>query len=99
MERKNGEAILNPVRFKIIRLLVHESLSASEIAKTLNMDLKLIVFHLKKLVANGIVKNNYVQKTVQNRPVLVRYYSLTDYAKSYMREIAEFSKQFMDSPP
>ena len=96
MERENGEVILNPTRFKIVKLLVSSSMSASEIAQQLGIDLKLTIFHLKKLTKCGILKNCYIQRTVQNRPVLIRYYSLTDYGEKSLRNITEFSKQLTD---
>jgi len=96
MEGQNGDVILNPIRFKIVKLLASKPMSASEIAHQLGIDLKLAIFHLKKLAKRGIVKNRYIQRTVQNRPVLIRYYSLTDYANDYLKEIAEFSKQLKD---
>lgn len=78
MERTEvlGDAgcIFHPTRFRIMKLLVKEKLSISDVAKKLRMERGVVVFHLSILEGRGLVKREYqiVRAPKKNRHGLAR---------------------------
>lgn len=87
MEKDPGDIFLNSTRFRIALLVNPTARSASEIARALDVDLKLATFHLRKLVKHGMTEGKYQERIVQNRPLLIKYYTLTARGIEHLRRI------------
>lgn len=85
LNEEPGDIIISPMRFRIVKTLYgeHEK-SISELATALDIDLKLTSFHVHKLVEKNMLQGAYRKRIVQNRPMLIQFFSLTGYAMSYL---------------
>lgn len=68
----------HPTRSNILTQLESQKLYASKLEEIINVDRKIISFHLSKLERAGLVASEYgLMTTSKTRPMAVRYYSLT----------------------
>lgn len=69
---------MHPTRSNILTQLESQKLYASKLEEIINVDRKIISFHLSKLERAGLVASEYgLMTTSKTRPMAVRYYSLT----------------------
>jgi len=87
LKKEPEDVLLNPMRFRIAKLLNPTEKSASEVADCMDIELKLATFHLQKLAKNGIVEGKYKERLVQNRPFLIQYYVMTAKGKDAWHKI------------
>ena len=67
----------HPTRLNILIRLESGKVYASKLEEMINVDRKIISFHLSKLEKAGLVASEYGLMTSKTRPMAVRYYSLT----------------------
>jgi DNA-binding transcriptional ArsR family regulator len=68
----------HPIRLNILIRLESEKVYASNLEAMMNVDRKVISFHLSRLEKAGLVTSEYGLRTSsKTRPMAVRYYSLT----------------------
>lgn len=68
----------HPTRFNILVRLESGKVYPSKLEEMINVDRKIISFHLSKLEKAGLVASEYgLMTTSKIRPMAVRYYSLT----------------------
>lgn len=68
----------HPTRSNILTQLESQKMYASKLEEMINVDRKIISFHLSKLERAGLVASEYgLMTTSKTRPMAVRYYSLT----------------------
>ena len=86
-EDKLRYIMAHPMRYRIIKLLMNtEPMYVTKIAKKLKIGRKLVSYHLLTLLQHGIVTGKYDLRggppaDKQGRPIVVRYYSLTEEAR------------------
>lgn len=69
---------MHPTRSNILTQLESQKLYARKLEEIINVDRKIISFHLSKLERAGLVASEYgLMTTSKTRPMAVRYYSLT----------------------
>ncbi len=68
----------HPTRSNILTQLESQKMYASKLEEIINVDRKIISFHLSKLERAGLVASEYgLMTTSKTRPMAVRYYTLT----------------------
>ena len=68
----------HPTRLNILIRLESGKVYASKLEEMINVDRKIISFHLSKLEKAGLVASEYgLMTSSKTRPMAVRYYSLT----------------------
>lgn len=68
----------HPTRSNILTQLESQKMYASKLEQIINIDRKIISFHLAKLEKAGLVASEYgLMATSKTRPMAVRYYTLT----------------------
>jgi DNA-binding transcriptional ArsR family regulator len=68
----------HPTRSNILTQLESQRMYESKLEEIINVDRKIISFHLSKLERTGLVASEYgLMTTSKTRPMAVRYYSLT----------------------
>jgi DNA-binding transcriptional ArsR family regulator len=68
----------HPTRSNILTQLESQKMYASKLEEMINVDRKIISFHLSKLERAGLVASEYgLMTSSKTRPMAVRYYSLT----------------------
>lgn len=89
MDKKNVKEKINdinetiyvathPTRSNILTQLESQKMYASKLEQIINVDRKIISFHLAKLEKAGLVASEYgLMTTSKSRPMAVRYYTLT----------------------
>jgi DNA-binding transcriptional ArsR family regulator len=68
----------HPTRSNILAQLESQKMYPSKLEEKMDVDRKIISFHLSKLEKVGLVASEYgLNMTSKTRPMAVRYYSLT----------------------
>ena len=75
-----GHVLLHPIRFKIVKLIrKNDKLYVNQMAEMLNIDRKLISFHLSTLNQYGFVKSEYeILEQSHSKGKAAKYYQLTN---------------------
>lgn len=87
---KQLNALSNPKRFSILKALVHDQLTASELAERLDVKVHQLYYHLKELEKLGLIE---VVETVQVRNLLEKSYRATARHFSLARDLIPQSSQ------
>ncbi|HJU78825.1 MAG TPA: winged helix-turn-helix domain-containing protein [Nitrososphaeraceae archaeon] len=78
----------HPTRSSILTQLESEKMYASKLEDKINVDRKIISFHLSKLEKAGLVASEYgLMTTSKTRPMAVRYYSLTTEGEKMVKKL------------
>lgn len=84
--------MMHPIRHEIVKLIKKQGKSyASQLAKELNLDRKLVSYHLLTLMQHKIIVGDYAVRggpptDEEGRPIIVKYYELTEEAKKILSE-------------
>ena len=82
-----------PTRLQILNSLTKkEKLYATNLAGELNIERKVIAFHLNALEKAGLVKSEY-GLSYENRPAAVRYYQILPKGKEILEKILGMLKK------
>ncbi len=99
MERKRHKEKVNdiyeiiyvathPIRLNILIRLESEKVYASKLEEMMNVDRKIISFHLSKLEKAGLVTSEYgLMTSSKTRPMAVRYYSITTEGEKLIKKL------------
>lgn len=78
----------HPIRLNILIRLESEKVYPSKLEEMMNVDRKIISFHLSKLEKAGLVTSEYGLKTSsKTRPMAVRYYSVTTEGEKLIKKL------------
>lgn len=78
----------HPTRSNILTQLESQKMYASKLEEIINVDRKIISFHLSKLERAGLVASEYgLVTTSKTRPMAVRYYTLTVEGEKMMKKL------------
>lgn len=78
----------HPIRLNILIRLESEKVYASKLEEMMDVDRKIISFHLSKLEKAGLVTSEYGLKTSsKTRPMAVRYYSVTTEGEKLVKKL------------
>lgn len=78
----------HPTRSSILAQLESQKLYASKLEDKINVDRKIISFHLSKLEKAGLVASEYgLMTSSKTRPMAVRYYSLTTEGEKMVKKL------------
>jgi DNA-binding transcriptional ArsR family regulator len=77
----------HPTRLNILFQLESEKVYASKLEEKINVNRKIISFHLSKLEKAGLVASEYGLMTSKTRPMAVRYYSLTTEGEKMVKKL------------
>lgn len=84
------EALSNPIRIKILGVLLGKRIYVSELARVLNISRPLLYLHLKKLEAARLIEG---EMEISNDGKATKYYSVTDFFfkidPNLIRELSE----------
>ncbi|MFN2433858.1 MAG: ArsR family transcriptional regulator [Nitrososphaeraceae archaeon] len=81
-------AATHPTRFNILIRLESGKVYASKLEEMINVNRKIISFHLAKLEKVGLVASEYgLMTSSKTRPMAVRYYSLTTEGEKMVKKI------------
>ena len=81
-------AATHPTRLNILIQLESEKVSASKLEELINVNRKIISFHLSKLEKVGLVASEYgLMTSSKTRPMAVRYYSLTTEGEKMVKKL------------
>jgi DNA-binding transcriptional ArsR family regulator len=78
---------MHPTRLNILFQLESEKVYASKLEEKINVNRKIISFHLSKLEKAGLVASEYGLMTSKTRPMAVRYYSLTTEGEKMVKKL------------
>ncbi|HJR85236.1 MAG TPA: transcriptional regulator [Nitrososphaeraceae archaeon] len=78
----------HPTRSNILTQLESQKMYASKLEDKINVDRKIISFHLSKLEKAGLVASEYgLMTSSKTRPMAVRYYSLTTEGEKMVKKL------------
>jgi DNA-binding transcriptional ArsR family regulator len=78
----------HPTRSNLLIQLESQKLYASKLEDKINVDRKIISFHLSKLEKAGLVASEYgLMTSSKTRPMAVRYYSLTTEGEKMVKKL------------
>jgi len=83
----------HPIRYRIVKEIAKSGKSyVNQIARKLKLGRKLVSYHLLTLSQHGIVVGSYGLRSKRStdekgRPIIVRYYELTDQAKALLSRL------------
>jgi DNA-binding transcriptional ArsR family regulator len=78
----------HPTRLNILIQLESEKVYASKLEELINVNRKIISFHLSKLEKVGLVASEYgLMTSSKTRPMAVRYYSLTTEGEKMVKKL------------
>lgn len=78
----------HPTRSSILTQLDSQKMYASKLENKINIDRKIISFHLSKLEKAGLVASEYgLMTSPKTRPMAVRYYSLTTEGEKMVKKL------------
>jgi DNA-binding transcriptional ArsR family regulator len=78
----------HPTRLNILFQLESEKVYASKLEELINVNRKIISFHLSKLEKVGLVASEYgLMTSSKTRPMAVRYYSLTTEGEKMVKKL------------
>jgi DNA-binding transcriptional ArsR family regulator len=93
MEKNEYEKIyiaMHPSRLEIMKRLAEKRSYASQLEKELEMNRKVITFHLSMLQRYGLVKGEFdLQNPPTGKPVAVKYFELTEEGRKILDRIME----------
>jgi DNA-binding transcriptional ArsR family regulator len=76
----------HPTRLEILSRLENEKAYASKLESQMNIDRKIISFHLSSLEKAGLVTSEFgLKNDPEERPMAVRYYELTSKGKDILK--------------
>jgi len=88
----------HPIRLNILIRLESEKVYASNLEAMMNVDRKVISFHLSRLEKAGLVTSEYGLKTSsKTRPMAVRYYSLTTEGRKLAKKLESILSDYIFS--
>jgi DNA-binding transcriptional ArsR family regulator len=86
----------HPIRLNILIKLESEKAYASNLEAMMNVDRKVISFHLSRLEKAGLVTSEYGLKTSsKTRPMAVRYYSLTTEGRKLVKKLQSILSDYI----
>ena len=78
----------HPTRSSILTQLDSQKMYASKLENKINIERKIISFHLSKLEKAGLVASEYgLMTSPKTRPMAVRYYSLTTEGEKMVKKL------------
>jgi len=85
---KDAHVLLNPIRFRIVELLVEKPMHISELSRALGVERRLVTYHLITLEERGFVKSKYeISEQGKSKGKALRVYTVTDKVKRLKEEL------------
>ncbi len=80
--------LLHPVRYRIVELLMDEPMHINEISREVNIERRLVSYHLLTLEEHGFVKSNYeISEHPRSKGRAIRKYEPTEKVKHVLSEL------------
>jgi len=85
---KDAHVLLHPIRFRILELLIEKPLHISGISKAMEMERRLVSYHLLALEEYGFVNSKYeISEEKKSKGKAIRKYWVTDKVAKAISEL------------
>jgi predicted transcriptional regulator len=85
---KDAHVLLHPIRFRIVELLIEKPLHISGISKAMEMERRLVSYHLLTLEEYGFLTSKYeISEEKKSKGKALRKYTVTDKVAKVISEL------------